>query len=37
MTNVDVTGAKYFIKIVFEVKIEIDIFEISNVSNFNKF
>ena len=28
---------KYFIKIIFDIKIEISIFEISNVPNFNKF
>ena len=31
------TGGKYFIKIVFDIKIEIGIFEISNVPNLNKF
>ena len=30
------TGAKYLIKIVFEIKIEIIIVEISNKPNFNK-
>ena len=30
-------GRKYLIKIIFDIKIEIDIFEISNVPNFNKF
>ena len=28
---------KYLIKIIFDIKIEIDAFEISNVPNFNKF
>ena len=28
---------KYFIKTIFDTKIETDIFEISSVSNFNKF
>ena len=30
-------GGKYFIKINFDIKIEIGMFEISNVQNFNKF
>ena len=29
--------AKYFIKIIFDIKINIDISEISNLPNFNKF
>ena len=36
-TNLSLTGAKYLIKIIFVIKTEIDIFEISNVSSFNKF
>ena len=36
-TNLSLTGGKYLIKIIFVIKTEIDIFEISNVSNFNKF
>ena len=35
--NLGLTGAKYFIKIIFDIKIEIGIFEISNEPNFNKF
>ena len=31
------TGGKKFIKIIFDIKIKIDIFELSNVPNFNKF
>ena len=31
------TAGKYFIKIIFAIKIAIGIFEISNVPNFNKF
>ena len=30
-------GGKYLIKIIFVIKIEIGVFEISNVSHFNKF
>ena len=30
------TGSKYLIKRIFDIKIEISIFEISNVPNFNK-
>ena len=30
------TGSKYLIKSIFDIKIEIGIFEISNVPNFNK-
>ena len=33
----DPTGAKYFIKLIFDYKIEIGIFEISIRPNFNKF
>ena len=35
--NLPVTVSKYFIKIIFDIKVEIVIFEISNVPNFNKF
>ena len=31
------TGGKYFIKTIFDITIEIGIFERSNVPNFNKF
>ena len=31
------TGGKYFIKIIFDIKIEICVFEISNVPSLNKF
>ena len=33
----DQTGGRYLIKIAFDVKIKISIFEISNVPNFDKF
>ena len=36
-TNLGLAGGKYFIKIVFDIKIKIDIFEISNVLNFSNF
>ena len=36
-TNIGLTCGKYLIKIIFNIKIEIGIFEISNVPNFNKF
>ena len=36
-TNLDLTGGKYLVKIIFDTKIEIGIFEISIVPNFNKF
>ena len=36
-TNLGRAGGNYLIKIVFDIKIEIGIFEISHVSNFNKF
>ena len=36
-TNLGLTGAKYLIKINFDIKIEISIFEISIQPNFNKF
>ena len=29
-------GGKYFLKIIFDIKIKIGIFEITNVPNFNK-
>ena len=35
-TNLDLIGGKYFIKIVFDIEIEIAVLEISNMSNFNK-
>ena len=31
------TGGKYFINIIFDIKIQIRIFRISNVPDFNKF
>ena len=34
--NLGVTGCKDLIKIIFDIKIEIGIFEISNVPNFYK-
>ena len=34
-TNLDLTGGKYFIKIIFDIKIEIGIFEISIRPSFN--
>ena len=37
MTNLGLTGGKYLIKIIFNIKIEIGIFKITNVPNFNKF
>ena len=36
-TNVDLIGGQYMIKIIFDIKIEITIFEISIVPNFRKF
>ena len=36
-TNLGLAGGKYFMKIIFDTKIEIGIFEISFVSNFKKF
>ena len=33
----DLTGDKYLIKIIFDIKIEIGIFEVSDAPNFNKF
>ena len=35
-TNFGLTDGKYLIKIILDIKIEIEIFEISNVLNFNK-
>ena len=35
-TNLGLIGGKYFIKIIFDIKIEIEIFDISNVPNINK-
>ena len=35
-SNLDQRGGKYLTKIIFDIKIEIGIFEIPNVSNFNK-
>ena len=34
--NLEPTGGKYLIEIIFDIKIEIGVFEISNVPNFNK-
>ena len=36
-TNYGLTDGKYFIKIIFDIKIELDIFEILIRPNFNKF
>ena len=36
-TKLGITGGKYFIKIVFDIKIKIGIFETSNVLNLNKY
>ena len=36
-SNLGLTVGKYFMKIIFDIKIEVSIFEISNVPNFNKF
>ena len=36
-TNLDQTGVKYLIKIIFDIKIEIGIFEILHVTDFDKF
>ena len=36
-TNLGLADGKYLIKIIFDIKIEIDIFEILYVSNFDKF
>ena len=36
-SNLGLTGGKYFIKIIFDIKIEILIFEILDATNFNKF
>ena len=36
-TNLGLTGGYYLIKIIFVIKMKIDIFEISNLQNFNKF
>ena len=36
-TNLDLTGGKYMMKIIFDIKIEVGIFDISNVSNFKTF
>ena len=36
-TNFGLAGGKYLMKIIFDIKIVIGIFEISNVPNFNKF
>ena len=35
--NLPLAAGKYFIKIMFDIEIKIGIFEILNVSNFNKF
>ena len=37
VTNLSLVGGKELIKIIFDSKIEIKIFEISNIPNFNKF
>ena len=37
VTILGLTGGKYFTKIIFESKIEIDILEILDVPNFNEF
>ena len=36
-TNLGLIGGKYLMKTIFDIKIEIGIFEISNALNFNKF
>ena len=36
-TNLGQIGGKYLIKIIFDIKIEVGILEISHVPNFNKF
>ena len=36
-TNLGLTGGKYFINIIFDIEIEIGLFEISIRPNFNKF
>ena len=36
-TSLGLAGGKYFVKIVFDIKIKIGIFEISNVLNFSNF
>ena len=36
-TNLDLAGGKNFIKIIFDIKVEIGKHEILDVSNFNKF
>ena len=36
-TNLGLAGDKYLIKIIFDIKIDARIFEISNVPNFIKF
>ena len=35
-TNLGLTAGNYLIKVIFEIKIEVGIFEIMNVPNFNK-
>ena len=35
--NLGLTGGKYFIKLIFDIKTEFGIFEILDVANFNKF
>ena len=35
--NLSLKGRKYLINIIFDIKIEIGIFEISNVPSFNEF
>ena len=36
-TNLELTGGKYFIKVIFDIKIKVSIFEISIRPNFSKF
>ena len=36
-TNLGLTGGKYLAKVIFDVKIEISVFEISHVQNFKIF
>ena len=36
-TNLGIKGDRYFIKIIFDIKIEFGILEILDVPNFNKF
>ena len=36
-TNLGLTGGKYMMKIIFDIKIGVGIFDMSNVSNFKTF